>query len=45
MLVIVWVVHLNWKITIVSYFMGCVSGGKDTNVSKLLYGLCICKGR
>ena len=45
MLVIVWVVHLYWKITSVSYSKGCVSGRKDTNVSKLLYGLCICKGR
>ena len=31
MLVIVWVVHLYWKITIVSYCMGCASLRVDNN--------------
>ena len=41
MLVIVWVVHLYWKITSVSYCMGCLSVLED-NQCKLFHGLLIC---
>ena len=44
MLVIVWAEHLYWKISSVSYCMGCASVREDNQCS-LLYVLCICTVR